>query len=147
VLWDEAEDAIRNHIETQWALSPYSSIALVFENETAPIEDAYMIIDIEGTTAEKAPYGSSGTRLYIEYGIVYFHCFAPTGTGKQAARGPVTALKTILELQTIADVIKLEGANPPTPAEQSDNLLKNKQQPGGNYYRVSASVPFFLIGS
>jgi hypothetical protein len=146
MLWDAAEIAIRDHIETQWALSAYASVVLVFENEVVGPQDTYMVVNIEGTFAEKSPYSSPGGRLYLEYGIVYFHCFAPSGNGKQAALGPVVTLGRILELQTVADVIKLEDANPPSPAEQSDNLLPNAQ-PGGNYYRVSASVPFFLIGS
>lgn len=146
LFWDEAEAEIRTYIETQWALSSYSNIRLVFENETIPLENIYVIVNIEGTYPDKPPYGSQGTRFYIENGIVFFHCFAPTGVGKQAATGPVVALKDILELQTIADVIKMEGANPPNPADSRDNLLPN-QQPGGNYYRVSSSVQFFLIGS
>ncbi len=146
MLWDEAETTIRSHIETEWALSAFSDTVLVFENETVGPEDTYIFIDIQGTFPEKWVYGGPGKQLYVEGGIIYFHCFAPSGGGKQAALRPVVALKTILELQTLADVIKLEGANPPSPAEQSDNLLPNNQ-PGGNYYRVSASVPFILIGS
>lgn len=146
LLWDAAEDAIRSHIETQWALSSFSNVTLVFENERVGSNDTFIFIDIQGTFPEKWVYGDVNSRLYIEGGIVYFHCFAPSGQGKRGALRPVDALKRILELQTVADVIKLEGANPPTPAEQSDNLLPNIQ-PGGNYYRVSASVPFILIGS
>ncbi len=146
MLWDDAELTIRDHIETEWALSAFFDIVLVFENETVGPEDTYIFIDIQGTFPEKWVYGSPGKQLYVEGGIIYFHCFAPSGRGKQAALKPVVALKGILELQTLADVIKLEGANPPSPAEQSDNLLPNNQ-PGGNYYRVSASVPFILIGS
>lgn len=143
--WDSAEAAIRSHIETQWALSLYTSTKLVFENEIVDSNDSYMVVNIEGVYSDKGVYGGVGTHLYIEGGIIYFHCFAPSGGGKQAALGPVVALKSILELQTVADMIKLEGGNPPSPAEQSDNLLPNPQ-PGGNYYRVSCSVPFILIG-
>jgi hypothetical protein len=146
MLWDEAESEIRSHIETYWTLSPHAAIKLVFENEIADGSDSYMIVNIEGTFPEKYPYGGPGSRCNIEHGIVFYHCFAPAGAGKQAALGPVQALQSILELQTVADMIKLEGANPPSAAEQSDNLLPDRQ-PGGNYYRVSGSVPFFLIGS
>lgn len=146
MLWDAAESAIRDHIETQWALSAYASIRLVFENEVVEPLDTWIFIDIQGTFPEKTPYGSPGTRLYLEYGMVYIHCFSPSGGGKQAGLGPVVALKNILELQKIADVINMEGANPPSPADHSDVLLPS-MQPGGNYYRISASVPFFLIGS
>ncbi len=149
MTWDDAEIAIRSHIETQWALSAYSDIRLFFENEVTEPVDIFMLIDIEGTDHEKGIYGGLGTHLYIEMGIVYFHCFAPSGAGKTAASRPVTALKSMLELQTVADVIKLEGGNPPSPAERIDKRdhLLPMQQPGGNYYRVSSSVPFILIGS
>ena len=146
MFWDEMEDVIRSHIETQWALSSYSNIQLVFENETVGPQETYIVIDIQGNFPDKRPYGSVGTRFYQEYGIIYYHCFAPSGDGKQVALKPVMALSAILELQTLANVIELQGANPPTPSEQSDNLLPNIQ-PSGNYYRVSASVPFCLIGS
>ncbi len=145
MTWDEAEIALRTHIETNWALSLHSSIPLVFENEIANDSGPYMLVNIEGVYSEKGVYGGPGTHLYIECGIIYFHCFSLSGVGKQAALAPVVALTRILELQTIADVIKLEGGNPPSPAEQDDNLLPDSQ-PGGNYYRVSGSVPFILIG-
>jgi hypothetical protein len=146
VLWDEAEAALQAHIETQWAMSAFASIQLVFENEVGELPESYIFIDIQGTFPEKYPYGAVGSRCNIEHGIIFYHCFVPAGTGKQAAVRPARALQTVLELQTVADVIKIEGANPLSPAEQSDNLLPDRQ-PGGNYYRVSGSVPFFLIGS
>jgi hypothetical protein len=150
MFFDEAETAIRTYVEEQWALSAFASIRLVFENETVPDEDTYMVINIEGTFPEAGPYGTKtdteNTHLYVPHGLVFYHCFAPTGRGKLAAASPVRALQNILELQTVADVIKILGANPPSAAEQSDNLLPDKQ-PGGNYYRVTGSVPFFLIGS
>jgi hypothetical protein len=148
MFFDEAETAIRTYIEQQWALSAYASIKLVFESETTPDEETYMVVNIEGTFPEKGPYGiktdTENTHLYVEHGLIFYHCFAPTGQGKLAGSSPARALQNILELKTVANVIKMGGANPPSAAEQSDNLLPDKQ-PGGNYYRVTGSVPFCVI--
>ena len=144
--WDDAEAAIRAHIETQWALGSYTAIPLVFENEDAPQSGSYMAVNIEGTFADKSIYGSSGKRASVEGGIVFFHAFVPPGTGKGQATGPVVALTQILELQTIGTGINLEGGNPPSPIDHGDSLEPN-QQPGGMYYRCSGSVPFIVIGN
>ena len=157
--WDEVEDALRNHIETQWALSSFSTIQLIFENEIVDPQEKFIFIDIQGTYADKSVYGSTSGRLHIEGGIVYIHCFAPSGGGKRAAVSPVVAMTAILELQTVANVIKLEGGNPPSPTEQREfdpSLTGSRRttrpdsllpiiQPSGNYYRVSGSVPFIVI--
>jgi len=146
MLWDEAEAALRAHIETQWALGAYAAIPLAFENEIEPAAANYMLVNIEGTHVDKSIYGGAGERFSVEGGIVFFHCFVASGGGKQAALAPVVVMTGILELQTLAGAIKLEGGNPPTPVEHADPLVPSAQ-PSGNYYRCSGSVPFVLIGT
>lgn len=144
--WDDAEAALRSHIEAAWAAGSYASIPLVFENEPVDYGANYMAVTIEGTFAEKTIYGSAGKRSSIEGGIVFFHCFVPTGSGKAAATAPVRALTQMLELQSISSVIDMDGGNPPSPADHGDPLTP-ADQPGGNYYRCSGSVPFIVIGA
>lgn len=144
--WDDAEAAIRAHIEAGWADGSYAAIPLVFENETAPDSGVYMAVNIEGVYADKTIYGSAGKRSSIEGGIVFFHAFVPIGSGKGQAMGAVVALTQMLELQTIGTGINLEGGNPPSPIDHGDSLEPNPQ-PGGMYYRCSGSVPFIVIGT
>jgi hypothetical protein len=147
VNWSSVESALRSHIETQWALSNFTNFELVWENEPEPETDRYMGIYIEGTYSEKTIYGSVGKRSSIEAGIVFFHSFTPTGEGKSEAVGSVVAMADILQLQTIATFIDLEGSNPPSPVysgrDELDRLIPSPQ-PRGNYYRVSGSVPFIV---
>lgn len=144
--WDAAETAIRSHIETQWAAGSYSSIPLVFENERADYSGKYIAVMVEANFADKGIYGSAGKRLSIEGGLVFFHCFVESGSGKAAAVAPVRALTQMLELQTISGVIDMEGGNPPSPADHGDPLTPN-DQPKGMYYRCSGSVPFIVRGT
>lgn len=144
--WDAAEAAIRSHIEAAWAAGDYASIPLVFENEGAADSPSYMAVTIEGVYAEKTVYGSPGKRVSIEGGLVFFHCFIPAGWGKAAATAPVVALTQMLELQSIGSDIDMDGGNPPSPADQGDLLTPN-DQPGGQYYRVTGSVPFIVRGT
>jgi hypothetical protein len=148
MLWDAVEEAIRDHIEAQWALSSYSSIDLLFENDLPerPAPDQYMMITIEGTFAEKGVFGGPGKRLSVEGGIVYFHMFGVAQGGKDAVLKPVIAMASILELQVISTAIKMDGANPPSPVPYGDPGVP-QNQPEGNYYRCSGSVPFIVIGA
>lgn len=141
--WDDAEAAIRSHIEAHWASSSFTSIPLAWENEDAAFSQSYMAVQIEGIDAEKWLYGSSGKRTAIESGMVFLHCFVPTGWGKAAASAPVRALTQILELQTISQYIDMEGGMPPSPTDQGDLMTPNNQ-PGGQYYRCSGAVPFIV---
>ena len=94
-------------------------------------------------------FRSVGTNASIEHGIVFFHAFVPTGTGKTLALQAAVAMASILELQTLgAGAIRIAGASPPSPVEVGaarDAELKTSQQPGGNYYRCSGSAPFIVI--
>lgn len=145
--WVEAESALRLHIETQWALGSYSSMPLVWENENEPVSESYLAVNIEGTYSDKGIYGSVGKRVSVEAGMVFFHCFVPVGGGKQLAISPVVAMMDILELQTVAQFIDIDGANPPTPVHHGIDELDREipiQQPRGNYYRCSGSVGFIV---
>lgn len=144
--WDAAEAAIKLHIEAAWAMGSYASIPLVFENEQAADSQSYMAIVIDGSYADKGRYGSVGKRYSIEGGIVFFHCFVPSGWGKAAASAPVRALTQMIELQSISSVIDMDGGTPPSPTDYGD-LLTPAAQPGGNYYRCSGSVPFVIRGT
>jgi hypothetical protein len=67
--WTQAETAIRNHVETQWALSSFANIPLVWENEDQNVEDIpepFVVLNIEGTYNDKTIYGSVGKRSSIE---------------------------------------------------------------------------------
>lgn len=145
MTWDEVETSLRNHIETQWALGTYASTELVWENESEPDFPRYMSVYIEGTYSEKSGYGGTGKHASIEAGIIFFHSFVPSGEGKEEAIKSVVTMGNILQLRTIDNFIDLEGSNPPSPAiyGTDDRLLPN-QQPGGNYYRCSGSVPFIV---
>ncbi len=146
MLWHDAEDAIRAHIEAAWPATDYAAMPLVFENETPPDSGAYLAINVEGTYADKSIYGSAGKRLSIEAGLVFIHAFVAQGEGKRAATGPVVAMTSILELQVISTGIQMDGGNPPTPVADADELAPNPQ-PGGQFYRCSGSVPFLILGA
>lgn len=140
--WDVAEGSIRSHIETQWALTAYSGVKLFWENENW-IEGVseFMYIDIQGLTSEKTIFGGTGKRMAIDHGIVFIHSFVEKGIGKTLCLRRVVALTQILELQSIASVIDLEGGAPPSPVED-DELVAGR--PGGRYFRCSGSVPFIV---
>lgn len=143
--WDVAETSIRTHIEAQWALGAHASVKIFFENEDW-IEGTkeFMYVDIQGLTAEKTIFGSVGKRMAVDSGIVYFHAFVEKGIGKTLANRRIVAMSRILELQTIASVIDLEGSNPPSPIEDDELILGRS---GGNYFRCSGSVPFIVRSS
>lgn len=143
--WDAAEAAIEVHIRTAWAAGSYASIPLVFENGQAADSPSYMVVTIDGVDADKGIYGSVGKRYSLEFGLVLFHCFVPSGWGKAAASAPVRALTQMIELQTISAAIDMDGGLPPSPTDYGD-LLTPAAQPGGNYYRVSGRVPFLIRG-
>lgn len=146
--WPEAEQTIADYITAQWALGAYSSMPLVFEHiEQLVSTDTYMYVAIEGVLSEKTIFGGPGARSSLEMGIVYYHAFQ-TAPGKITALGAVDTMTEILELRTLSGQIKFDGANPPSPAtrfDATDRELPAGQQPGGNYYRVSGSVPFIVI--
>jgi hypothetical protein len=144
--WDAAESAIRSHIESKWAMGSYTSIPLVWENEDAADSPSYMAVLIEGIDADKWVYGGSGKKASVESGMVFIHCFIPRGWGKAAATAPVRALTQMIELQTIAAGIKMEGGLPPSPADLGDAMTQSGQ-PGGQYYRCSGAVPFIVLGT
>jgi hypothetical protein len=147
--WPEAEAAIRAEIETQWASTAFTAFSLAWQNEVEDFDDSYMAVDIDGVYAEKTIFGSPGKRSSIEAGIVYYHAFTPIGRGKALALAAVQAMTDILELRTLSDVIKIDGANPPSPVEATGSRDREMptQQPGGMYYRCSGSVPFIVIGN
>lgn len=161
MLWDGAEATIRAYIEAGWALSPFAStIPLAFENELQPDSARYMVVNIEGTFPEKSGYGAvgAGLRYSFEHGIVFFHCFVPSGSGKQSALSPIVTILSIVEFAVLSGAIKFEGATPPSPVETArsggsfddpspSDALVPAVQPEGQYYRCSASVPFYLAGT
>lgn len=146
MYWDEAKAAIRSHIETNWRQTAHAGIPLLFQNEQVQA-DTYVAILIEGTFADKGLFGSVGKRLSVEHGTVFIHAYTPIGIGDALADSLVVTMTTVLELQTIASAIKLEGGDPPSPVDQETGLLVPNQQPEGNYYRCSGAVPFIVTGS
>lgn len=144
--WDAAEAAIRTHIETTWAAGSFAAIPLVWENEQAANSPSYMVVTIEGVDSDKGIYGSVGRRYSIEFGLVIFHCFVPSGWGKAAASAPVRALTQMIQLQCISSAIDMGLGWPPSPTDYGD-LLTTDGQPGGNYYRVSGRVRFAIRGA
>lgn len=148
--WLGAEDAIRARIESQWPLTAFAAMPLTWDNENIDWGDRYMAVNIEGNFADKTIIGGVGKRSSVEYGMVYFHAFVPSGSGKRAALGAVIAMAEILELQTIDQFVTFEGASPPSPIEPAaarDPALPATGQPGGNFWRCSGSVPFCLVGT
>lgn len=150
MYWDAVESALKSHIETGWAGTAYAAVPLVFENDPpsdlAAGATSFVAIVIEGTFSEKGVYGGSGKRLSVEGGIVHYHCFVATGSEKATALARAVAMQAILELQVVSTAIKLDGGNPPSPVDYGDPTVPN-DQPGGNLYRCSGSVPFIVIAS
>jgi hypothetical protein len=146
--WSSAEIALRAHIEGEWAASPYAAVPLVFENELDDPTETFIVIDIEGTYAEKSIFGSLGLRSSIEAGIVFFHAFTPLGSGKSTSVAMIETMTNLLELRSVAPGINTDGGNPPSPVEVRSMFDRDlpRQQPNGNYYRCSGSVPFIVIG-
>ncbi len=149
--WTDAETAIRSYVETQWALGSFANLPLIWENEDENVKDSpesFMMLNIEGTFSDKGYYGSSGKHSSIEAGIIFYHAFVPIGSGKKSATGPVVSMGDILQLKTISQFIDLEGSNPPSPVyakrDELDREIQNQQQPMGNYFRCSGSVPFII---
>ncbi len=147
--WPEAETFLKDYIIAEWALTAYAaSMPLVFENDGQAIySHTYMAVAIEGVYGEKTIFGGVGMRSSIEVGIVFYHAFQEASTGKLVVVGAVDAMTQILELKSLSNSrIKLEGANPPSPAERTDyDRELPRAQPGGNYYRCSGSTPFIVL--
>jgi len=144
--WSAAETALRSHIETEWAASAYGAVPLVWENTLDDPGPTMMAVAIDGIYAEKSIYGGPGRRMSIEAGIVFFHAFAPLGSGTAACTDMVETMTGLLELRSIAPGLNMDGGNPPSPVEfrLSDRGVP-AQQPNGNYYRCSGSVPFIVL--
>jgi hypothetical protein len=144
--WVSAEIALRAHIETEWATTPYASIPLVWENSLDDPGDRMVAVAVEGIYGEKTLYGSPGRRTSIEAGIVFFHAFTPIGSGKLDCISMVETMTNVLELRSVAPGLNMDGGNPPSPVEfrMSDRGVPT-MQPNGNYYRCSGSVPFIVI--
>jgi hypothetical protein len=145
--WTSAETALKVHIETEWAAGPYASVPLIWENTLDDPADTMMALAIEGIYGEKTIFGSPGRRTSIDAGIVFFHAFVPLGSGKFNCVSMVEAMTAMLELRSVAPGINMDGGNPPTPVEfrMTDRGVPT-QQPNGNYFRCSGSVPFIVIG-
>lgn len=144
--WANAEVALRSYIEAGWSASTYAAVPLVWENTLDDPTETFVAVAIEGTYAEKTVFGSPGRRSSIEAGIVFFHAFTPMGSGKPASVAMVETLTTLLELRLVAPGVSTDGGNPPSPLEfrMSDRGIPS-QQPHGNYFRCSGSVPFIVI--
>lgn len=147
--WPDAETFLKNYITTQWALTAYAAtMPLVFENDAQAIySHTYMFVAIEGVLAEKTIFGGPGMRSSVEVGIVFYHAFQADGTGQVTVVGAVDAMTQILELKSLSNSkIRLEGANPPSPAERTEyDRELPRAQPGGSYYRCSGSTPFIVL--
>jgi len=145
--WASAEAALRTHIEAGWAASAYAAVPLVWENTLDDPTETFVAIDIEGTYAEKGIFGSPGLRSSIEAGVIFFHAFTPLGSGKATSIALVETMTNLLELRSIAPGVNMDGGNPPSPVEMRSMYDRDipRQQPNGNYYRCSGSVPFIVI--
>lgn len=145
--FQDAEDVIRAYIEEQWALTDYASIPLVFENELKAEANVYIVVNIEGIpSGYSSVYGGIGKRFKESDGIIFIHCFGETGNTKRLVTKPILAMTEFLELRVLQKVIDLYGANPPSPVYHGgdEDFLVPNAQPGGQYYRCTASVPFSL---
>lgn len=141
--WTAAEAAIRNHVETQWALTSFAADTKLFWENENWIEgtERFVYLDIQGINAEKTIFGGTGLRMSVESGIVFFSSFVEKGVGKAPSVSRIVAMTQILQLRTLSSDIDLEGGAPPSPVED-DELVAGK--PGGSYFRCSGSVPFIL---
>lgn len=141
----DAKAAIRAHIATQWAAGAYADVAVLWENESPEqVYDRFVFVSIAGIDADKSIYGSAGFRFSQEIGIVFVHAFVPQGVGTSLPDALVGTMTAGLELRVIPTGINMDGANPQSPGDLGDTLTPG-MQPGGNYYRVTGSVPFVVI--
>jgi len=146
--WPDAEVAIRELIETEWALSQFAAtMPLAWENENDTPESQFMYVSIEGTYVDKTIYGGPGKRSSIEAGLIFYHAFIPILTGKSLALTAVNEMSNILQLRVVQSAIRIEGANPPSPTEMTPDRDFPRPQPNGMYFRCSGSVPFLVIGT
>jgi hypothetical protein len=145
--WVTAETTLRAYIAAQWASSVYAGVPLVWENTLDDPAATFVSATIEGTYTEATIFGGSGKRNVIRAGIIFFHAFTPLGSGKDAAVGMVTTLTNAIELQSVAEGLNTDAGNPPSPVEVRSLYDRGipLQQPGGDFYRCSGSVPFIAI--
>lgn len=143
----DAKAAIRAHIATQWAAGAYADVAVLWENESPEqVYDRFVFVSIDGVDARKTVYGAAGKRMSKEDGIVFIHAFVPQGIGTSLPDALVGTMTAALELRVIPTGVNMDGANPQSHADLGDTLTPG-MQPGGNYYRVTGSVPFFVIST
>lgn len=147
--WDDVEGAIRDVVDPLWQASTFftvDGISLTWENEDVADSGPYVQVDIEGLHVDGSPYGSSGKRLAITYGIVFVHSFFPQGSGKAKGIQACEAVTKMLELTTLSGAIDFEARNPPSPVvgKTERDFLLTQAQPGANFYRSSASVGFLV---
>jgi hypothetical protein len=149
MTWTEAEAALRAFITAQWASTGLAAdMPLAWQNETVEYSERFLAVEIDGVWAEKTLYGGTGMRSSVLGGIVFLHAFIPTGAGRAAATNAIDVITQAIELQTISNVINLEGGAPPSPVAYGDvDREIPGGQPGGNFYRCSGSVPFIVIGT
>lgn len=143
--WPTAEATLKAFVEAHWAASIYASVPLVWENSLDQPSETMIYATIEGTYTEASIYGDR--RCVISAGLIYFHAFTPLGSGKTQALAMVYTLTTAIELQAVAEGLNTDAGNPPAPIEQRRDADRGMQiqQPGGDYFRCSGSVPFLVI--
>jgi hypothetical protein len=145
--WATAEATLKSFVDAQWAASTYASVPLIWENGLDDPAATFISATIEGTYTETTIFGGPGKRCVIQAGLVFFHAFTPLGSGKTLAVAMVTTLTHAIEIQAIAAGLNTDGGNPPSPIETRGFYDRGMpvQQPGGDYYRCSGSVPFVVI--
>lgn len=149
MTWVDAVAALRVFISAQWATTALSAtMPLAWENESGDYNDAFLAVSIEGVWAEKTLYGSTGRRLSVSAGVIFLNAFVPSGSGTDDALAAIDGLTALLELQTLGTAIKLEGGAPASPVAYGDvDRDIGRNQPGGQFYRCSGSVPFIVLST
>ena len=148
--WAEAEEYITDYIRTQWISCPYgSAVQLIFEGEpTVPVVP-FIVVNITGVSSDKSIWGSAGKRFSLEHGIVFYHAFVESNSGKRFPLDLICKMGDILQMQVLNSSINMQGSFPPYPVTNSgpqDHRVENMKI-DGMLLKCSGSVPFTLLGT
>lgn len=101
----EAERAkIETHFQTQWALTPFATTTIIFENSATkqPSTDFVMHQVLGGDGFQKEIVGNGPTLLRYS-GLVQVDILVKSGTGTANARKMADAVSDIYRRQTLVD--------------------------------------------
>jgi hypothetical protein len=132
-MFREIVATIRTKLEAEWSGAP---IAWPNEDFQANGQDAWVHVEVQGNGAEGTVIGSVGKRAVTEMGLIFAHVFVPVGTGTDEAFRIAEEIGAVFRLTSFSGTGVRIAAGVPSIGEA---------EPGdenGNWFRVSASIPF-----